>query len=533
MQRAGKKAAQAQALKQQEITALESVELVRMLLKTSVYHVSFLRGIFPEDHYRPIDMKNLDNIEVRMLTGKTEEAARLVQWVEGGVADALARRYLRKVFFGFSRDKEGKDLLEEYVFSFSYGKDGEVSMATNGGTRSKHKFSTKDSKLQGPTLMQIKYQVVRLMRMLVEVTNTLEQVPAERYLFMKLTYTDDTPDEYEPPMFGPAPDGGVGCFSRMPFVMEIGAVDTKHIKASTDHTTMSVKSLLDTVDVSWERDDIPVADDNSSLFQQHTTAAPSNTTRGGDGAAQEGSMGGGFSCAGAPAKHETPMKDVQEVTKALTPASGPMPASAAAAGEHMSEQVDEIRAWVLARPLPECHILDALARFSHRPSFDIDAIFATLQRQGVLVPTGEPDNYKIVKAPPEAAAAAEAAPTEPISAAAVELLEAAEAMGRLTVGMHSQQGGLHEAPGSQRTVSVADKRKAGPEESEGGVRPTQLVFPDTQQASQAGGPKRRKASVVDEPISQHGRQRRGAGAGAAVAAEASAGARRRSARHMH
>ena len=36
---------------------------------------------------------------------------------------------------------------------------------------------------------------------------------------MKLTYTDETPDEYEPPMFGPAPDGGVGCFSRMPFVM--------------------------------------------------------------------------------------------------------------------------------------------------------------------------------------------------------------------------------------------------------------------------------------------------------------------------
>lgn len=56
---------------------------------------------------------------------------------------------------------------------------------------------------------------------------------------------------------------------------------------------MSVKSLLDTVDVSWERDDIPVADDNSSLFQQHTTAAPSNTTRGGDGAAQVGRGRGG------------------------------------------------------------------------------------------------------------------------------------------------------------------------------------------------------------------------------------------------
>lgn len=30
-----------------------------------------------------------------------------------GVADALERHYLRKVFFGFSRDREGKDLLEE------------------------------------------------------------------------------------------------------------------------------------------------------------------------------------------------------------------------------------------------------------------------------------------------------------------------------------------------------------------------------------------------------------------------------------
>ena len=30
-----------------------------------------------------------------------------------GVADALERRYLRKVFFGLSSDREGKDLLEE------------------------------------------------------------------------------------------------------------------------------------------------------------------------------------------------------------------------------------------------------------------------------------------------------------------------------------------------------------------------------------------------------------------------------------
>ncbi len=52
-----------------------------------------------------------------------------------------------------------------------------------GGCSSRGKrFSTKEAaaaaaaRAKGPTLSQVKYQVCRLMRMLVEVTNTLEQV---------------------------------------------------------------------------------------------------------------------------------------------------------------------------------------------------------------------------------------------------------------------------------------------------------------------------------------------------------------------
>ena len=37
----------------------------------------------------------------------------LVNFLPAGVYDALDKKYLRKVFFGFSRDKEGKELLEE------------------------------------------------------------------------------------------------------------------------------------------------------------------------------------------------------------------------------------------------------------------------------------------------------------------------------------------------------------------------------------------------------------------------------------
>lgn len=41
----------------------------------------------------------------------------------------------------------------------------------------------------------------------------------QRYLFMKLTYHEDTPDEYEPPHFKAITEEGLGHFARKPFSM--------------------------------------------------------------------------------------------------------------------------------------------------------------------------------------------------------------------------------------------------------------------------------------------------------------------------
>lgn len=41
----------------------------------------------------------------------------------------------------------------------------------------------------------------------------------QRYIFIKLTYHDHTPDAYEPPYFHGVAEEGIGHFHRRPFSM--------------------------------------------------------------------------------------------------------------------------------------------------------------------------------------------------------------------------------------------------------------------------------------------------------------------------
>ncbi|KAG2486880.1 hypothetical protein HYH03_014474 [Edaphochlamys debaryana] len=224
-------AAQAQAQHQAAISHTESLELVRCLLRVSIFHVSYLRGLFPEKSFKGVDMRNLEDMHVKILMPSCDESRRLVDWVEGGVYDAIKRGFLKNLFFGISTDPEGTQLLEEYIFTFKYG-EGRVAMdiaatAGEGGGKKGGKASgefKQDAAGPRSDLSSVRYQVCRLIRMLVQVCRTLDKVPAERYLFMKLTYQDHTPDEYEPPYFVPVDETGVGHFKRSPFSMAVGKV---------------------------------------------------------------------------------------------------------------------------------------------------------------------------------------------------------------------------------------------------------------------------------------------------------------------
>jgi hypothetical protein len=54
---------------------------------------------------------------------------------------------------------------------------------------------------------------------MISVSKTLDEVPPVRWLFAKMEYHDDTPDEYEPPHFVAAGDRAVGWFDEKPFVL--------------------------------------------------------------------------------------------------------------------------------------------------------------------------------------------------------------------------------------------------------------------------------------------------------------------------
>ncbi|CAK0773434.1 hypothetical protein CVIRNUC_004065 [Coccomyxa viridis] len=170
-----------------------------------------------------------------LLPGKNKDALRLLEWVEHGLHDAVEKGFLDTMTFGLSRDADQKELIEQFKYNFSYDVNG-VTMADSFGTDVAIPLSQSS---QGD-MKTVKYQIVRMMRMLIQICTTLGALPEERYIFMKLTYTEATPDDYEPPFFRHIEDDGTGRFSTRPFSMDLGMVKTNY------HGVMlSVRSVCD------------------------------------------------------------------------------------------------------------------------------------------------------------------------------------------------------------------------------------------------------------------------------------------------
>ncbi|KAG5520627.1 hypothetical protein RHGRI_033268 [Rhododendron griersonianum] len=241
----------AQRVKESEITEQDSLLLLlfidlmlstgfdlrqtRNLLRIAIFNISYIRGLFPEKYFNDKSVPAL------------------------GVYDALQKKYLKTLLFSVCEAVEGP-MIEEYAFSFSYSSSDnqEVSMNIKRNGDKKQGGTFKYNSTTEVTPNQMRSSACKMVRTLIQLMRTLDRMPEERTILMKLLYYDDvTPVDYEPPFFrGCTEQEAYNPWNKNPLKMEVGNVNSKHFVLA-----LKVKSVLDPCED--ENDDIQ--DDEVSL----------------------------------------------------------------------------------------------------------------------------------------------------------------------------------------------------------------------------------------------------------------------------
>ncbi|KAL5552602.1 hypothetical protein UlMin_040003 [Ulmus minor] len=247
----------AQKVKEAEITEQDSLLLTRNLLRIAIFNISYIRGLFPEKYFNDKSVPALE-MKIKKLMPMDAESRRLIDWMEKGVYDALQKKYLKSLLFCVCEAVDGP-MIEEYSFSFSYsGSDSEeVSMNINrSGSKKGGTFKCNSTAEITPN--QMRSSACKMVRTLVQLMRTLDKMPEERTVLMKLLYYDDvTPADYEPPFFrGCTEEEACNPWAKSPLKMEVGNVNSKHLVLA-----LKVKSVLD----PCEDENEEIQDDNVSL----------------------------------------------------------------------------------------------------------------------------------------------------------------------------------------------------------------------------------------------------------------------------
>ncbi|TFK94784.1 HORMA-domain-containing protein [Polyporus arcularius HHB13444] len=239
---------QAQALKTEQhqavITSQQSLQSIQTLLRAGLGCITYLRNLLPSDNFSESYLtsagpeslssqpsrtdssfgssdarKNVSGFKIMSVTrGFTEEADKLLDYLDNGIFDALSKQYLRSFIFAiYLDDQDPNNIIEAYTFNFSYcqvpGTTEVVPVMTLGdemsnlslsgsGSRKAHDpvaEATKRGKV--PTLGDVKRSLKTLIKNLIQATTQMDALPKRRFATFKLFYYDNTPDDYEPPHF--------------------------------------------------------------------------------------------------------------------------------------------------------------------------------------------------------------------------------------------------------------------------------------------------------------------------------------------
>ncbi|KAK9449951.1 HORMA domain-containing protein [Limtongia smithiae] len=185
----------------------QSQELVQSFISASFGCLTFLRGLFAENNYsdKRIALKNNPSsrefVRLKLLKrGVSTQGDKLLDWIERGIFDALQHKYLKAIVFAIFIDSNRPDVVTEaYTFSISYRADGPASIQM---VESQSGASVEI----GVSSIDANTQLAQLMRSFIVLTQGLPALPQERYLTIQLLFSEDCPDDYQPPYFKDASD---------------------------------------------------------------------------------------------------------------------------------------------------------------------------------------------------------------------------------------------------------------------------------------------------------------------------------------
>ncbi|CAN6217198.1 unnamed protein product [Urochloa humidicola] len=172
----------AQKTKEAEITEQDSLLLTRNLLRIAIYNISYIRELFHKEYFSDKLVPALE-MKIKKLMPMDAESRMLIDWMGKGVYDALQKKYLKTLVFCIC-EKEDGPMIEEYAFSFSYPNTSTEEIAMNmSRTGSKMGNTTNTSHV---TPDQMRSSACKMMRLVVSLMRTLDPMPEEQTILMKL-----------------------------------------------------------------------------------------------------------------------------------------------------------------------------------------------------------------------------------------------------------------------------------------------------------------------------------------------------------
>ncbi|KAF8912012.1 HORMA domain-containing protein [Gymnopilus junonius] len=225
------------------ISQTQSLAAVQTLLRASLGCITFLRNLLPDDNFSESYFTSVDEAAsshislsgssasqesvnprrtvngfkvMTIARGYTDEADKILNYLENGIFDALEKGYLRSFIFAIYLDnKDPNNIVEAYTFNFKYhtipgsGVTLPVMSLASGQNvpLDKRKAAIEDPvsmaimKGRTPTLKDVKMSVKSMLKTLIQAMHRMEDLPRRRFATFKVFYTDGTPLDYEPPNF--------------------------------------------------------------------------------------------------------------------------------------------------------------------------------------------------------------------------------------------------------------------------------------------------------------------------------------------